>query len=491
MKMPNDKKLTEHQKVRELYNLAGERGLYVNTNHDIFTHEPEYISLQGGTGYKIPLLNISTEENPLVNQNAYTSPLLFVTLTGLLNHGTMILTGGPGLGKTTSSELAGPMLTGTSLEDILASEILGHPQLTEEKMIASYDLGKLVHSGEKVVIPNRFLNCPIKIIDEVNRIPPDTLSILMKLADTGKAIYGGTLLTSEKGPLYATANYTDEGTFQLTPPFLDRFDVAVMVTSPAPWDLRAIRTRGDEKLNGKLEDLTEFPKELKLDLDKIRKEINFLPEETEGDLSSIEEFANFVYASLRFSEAASQNLARATKGNAWAMNQNNAPEGHFSTSPHVYTTNELSIRTMNAMPRYAKAFAWFNGDNQTTLTHLKKVIPYLLWHKVQPTQTAIAENPLYANDRIAFVEELVRKVETDYTLFKNHEARAKYYLPALHAIKEGKLLDKTLSPEELRTITKNAIVQIGGVDAPWAINLANHLGQLYNFRQNALNNGGS
>jgi MoxR-like ATPase len=487
--MPNNQGLTEQQKARKLYALAGERGLYVNTNFDIFTHEPEWISLQDGAGYRIPLINPESEVGG-IKRNAYTSPLLFVTLTGLLNHGTMLLTGGPGIGKTTGSELAGPMLTGTSLEDVLASEILGHPQLTEEKMIASYDLGKLVHSGEKLVIPSKFLECPVKIIDEVTRIPTDTFSILMKLVDTGKAVYGGKLLIGKEGPLYATANYTDEGSFELTPPGLDRFDVAVMVTSPAPWDLRIIRKKGDEKLNGGIEDLAKFPEELKLDLTKIRKEINSLPEETESGRSQVEEFTDFIYSSLRFSEAASQNLSRATKGNAWAMNQNNSPAGHFSTNPHVDTVNELTIRTMKAMPRYAKAFAWFNGDDKASLTHLKKVIPYLLWHKIQPTQKAITENPFYANDRIAFVEDLVRKVETDYTEFMNHEVRKKYYLPALRAIKEGKLSTKNLTPEELRTITKNAIIKIGEVDSPWAINLANHLGSLYNSRQNLLNNGG-
>lgn len=263
-----------------------------------------------------------------------------------------------------------------------------------------------------------------------------------------------------------------------------------MVTSPAPWDLRTIRKRGDEKLNGGVEGLVKFPDELKLDLTQIRKEINSLPEETESGMSQIEEFADFIYASLRFSEAASQNLARSTKGNAWAMNQNNSPAGHFSTNPHVYTVNELTIRTMKAMPRYAKAFAWFNGDGRTRLAHLKKVMPYLLWHKIQPTQTAVAENPLYSNDRIAFVEELVKKVETDYTEFMNHDVRKKSYLPALRAIKGGKLLTKTLTPDELRAITKNAIIKIGGIDSPWAINLANHLGSLYNSRQNLLNNGG-
>ena len=196
-------KLSEQQKVRNLYKIAGDRGLYVNTNFDVFSKEPEWISLAFGGGYSLPLINEET--------HAYSSPLLFMTLTSLLNHGTMLLTGGPGLGKTTSSELSGPLFLGTSLEEVLSAEIQGHPQLTEEKMVASYDIGKLVHEGERVVIPTKFLECPVKIIDEGNRIPPDTLSILMKLVDTGKAIYGGKVLTTKPGPLFVTANYADEG----------------------------------------------------------------------------------------------------------------------------------------------------------------------------------------------------------------------------------------------------------------------------------------
>ena len=44
--------LTEQQKSQALYHLIGERGLYVNTNFDIFTQKPEEIALAGGTGIK-------------------------------------------------------------------------------------------------------------------------------------------------------------------------------------------------------------------------------------------------------------------------------------------------------------------------------------------------------------------------------------------------------------------------------------------------------
>ncbi len=126
--------ITEQQKVHKLYSLIGERGLYVSTNFDIFTKPPELVPLGPAGAYKAPLLP--------EGGSAYTSPLLFATLTSLLHHGTMLITGAPGIGKTTGAEFAGHFFTGTPYRDILASEIQGHPQLTEEKMVAAYNIGK-------------------------------------------------------------------------------------------------------------------------------------------------------------------------------------------------------------------------------------------------------------------------------------------------------------------------------------------------------------
>lgn len=471
--MTEKRKLTEQDKVRALYDVIGDRGLYVNTNMDVFPEDPEIIALAGGSGYGIKLL--------MPGQRAYASPLLFATLTSLLNHGTMLVTGAPGIGKTTGAEFAGHFFTGTPLDDILASEIQGHPQLTEEKLVASYDIGKLVKDGEKIVIPNRFLTCPVKILDEGNRTPPDVLSIMMRLADTGKAVYGGQLLEATQGPLFVTANYADEGTFEFTPPFLDRFDVAVMVTSPPAWDLRKIRSRGDEKLNGGLETALRIPNDLKLDFDKIRREINVMPQKEEYGVPQMTAFADFMYGALRFSEAASSDLTRATKGNAWRLNQDKSPPAHFNDAPFTYTNNELSVRTAKAMPRYARAFAWLNGDKEVTPAHLKAIMPYLLWHKVIPTEKALAEDPHFANDRIALVRDLVQRVESDFTELNGSDA-LRNYAAALQVIRMGKIGDRVLTRDQVRTVTGNAISEIGKLDKAYALNLAQHVAAEYNAR---------
>ncbi len=467
--------LTEQQKIRQLYDLIGERRLYVSTNFDVFEKKPLEIQVIT-SGYKLPLIQEGTK--------AYSSPLLFATLTSLMHQGTMYITGAPGIGKTTAAEYAGHFFGNTPYDDILEAEILGNPQLKTEDVVASLDTVKMVHDGEKLVLPTNFLKCPIKIMDEVNRTPADLLSCTMKLVDIGKAVYQGVLLESPPGVLFATANYVDEGTFPLTPPFLDRFDVAVMMTSPQPWDLGEIRKRGDEKLDSDLGELLIIPDKLKPDFEKIRKQIREMPEAMEYDCSVPGQFADFVYGSLRFSEIASDKLVRGTKGNAWEMDQNNAANdkelsGHFRDAPFNYTVNELSVRTARAMMRYAKAFAWFKGKDVVEIDDLKTVLPYLLWHKVQPTEKAYGENQRYKNDRISFVEDLILKIENEFTEMKSSEAW-RIYGAVMKVIETEKIKDDVLDSDALRQFVKKAIAKIGSIDKQWAIMLTSHIASYYN-----------
>ena len=135
------------------------------------------------------------------------------------------------------------------------------------------------------------------------------------------------------------------------------------------------------------------------------------------------------------------------------------------------------------MQRYAKAFAWFTGNEKVGMNQLKTVAPYLFWHKIQPTQKALTENPKYGNDRIAFVNTLVEKIETDYDELRDSKAR-KVYSAALNAIEKGRIGDRTLTDVEIRNVTKNAIEEIGKVDRPWAISLASHVASAYNIHYN-------
>ena len=140
------------------------------------------------------------------------------------------------------------------------------------------------------------------------------------------------------------------------------------------------------------------------------------------------------------------------------------------------------------MQRYAKAYAWFTGREEVKVEDLKTILPYLLWHKIQPTSKAVTENPKYANDRIAFVEDLVERVENDYTeMVVNQEGLIKPYSAALSVIRERKIGDRQLNPDEVRTVAKNAIAKLGNTDKPYAAMLASHVAAEYNNSVNGSN----
>ena len=132
------------------------------------------------------------------------------------------------------------------------------------------------------------------------------------------------------------------------------------------------------------------------------------------------------------------------------------------------------------MQRYAKAFAWLNGKDKVELSDLKTVLPYLLWHKVQPSDKAITENAKWKNDRISFVEGLIEKIENEYTEALGNKDMTGAYALALQAIRTHKMYDKDLSNDDVRTVVRNALGKIGAVDKPYALHLAGHIASEYN-----------
>ena len=76
-----------------------------------------------------------------VKGRPFNAALLFTLLTGL-RQGKELIIGEPGLGKTTSAEYVCALLYRFPLGTIWGSEVSGHPEQTEEKIIGRPDLGK-------------------------------------------------------------------------------------------------------------------------------------------------------------------------------------------------------------------------------------------------------------------------------------------------------------------------------------------------------------
>src|SRR4030067_495475 len=155
----------------------------------------------------------------------FNSAVLLSLLTGL-KKGKELIIGEPGLGKTTSAEFVCSVVYQFPLGVICASEVSGHPEQTEEKIIGRPDLGKL-NQGEEDVVWSNFAQIPVKIVDEINRLPETKQSMILDGVDRGNWEYLNEMIINEEYCLFATANYQDGRTNTIIAPLVDRFDVMV------------------------------------------------------------------------------------------------------------------------------------------------------------------------------------------------------------------------------------------------------------------------
>ena len=205
----------EHRgKIRDMYTFISER-LYFN--------RPD-LSVQGESANATLLLSL---------------------LTALIG-GKALIIGEPGLGKTTAAEYICSLLYCLPLGVIWSGEVSGHPEQTEEKIVGRPNLGKL-NQGEEVVVWSTFARLPVKIVDEINRLPETKQSLILDGLERGKWEYLSQGLINDEFCLFATANYQDQGTNTLVPPLLDRFDIVVESKHPganiacADWAVRGPR----------------------------------------------------------------------------------------------------------------------------------------------------------------------------------------------------------------------------------------------------------
>jgi len=166
--------------------------------------------------------------------------LTICLLNALVPNSAMLLIGGHGGGKTSIVKYLARMMTSISLSEAEECILRSHPQLTEEKVIASLNFPKLMKDGIEEVKWRKFATSFWKIIDEVNRTSPYTQNILLSLLAEGKIKYYDSVIDVSKYCLYATLNPNDVGTFELSPPFLDRFGISIPISMPKSQDLAII-----------------------------------------------------------------------------------------------------------------------------------------------------------------------------------------------------------------------------------------------------------
>jgi Mg-chelatase subunit ChlI len=327
--------------------------------------------------------------------------LLLNLLTALIG-GKALIIGEPGLGKTTAAEYVCALVYGFPLGVIWSSVVAGHPEQTEEKIIGRPDLGKL-NQGEEVVVWSFFARLPIKIVDEINRLPETKQSLILDGVERGKWEYLNQGIINDEFCLFATANYQDQGTNTLIPPLLDRFDILVESKHPGANIASLIgqrRTRdallrheaseaafltalrgpsnGQQHASSLEPAHRQFAKVLqqrcglhilsRTDRQTLRQEITAL--EVEPAASA---FLRMMVAELSFCCKYGQKRSSEM-----------CDEGCHYTGYLCYEVrNCASNRLPGSLYRYAQALAWWQGAASVEVEHMRAVLPYILAHRTQ------------------------------------------------------------------------------------------------------------
>ncbi|MDP2970595.1 MAG: MoxR family ATPase [Deltaproteobacteria bacterium] len=376
-----------------------------------------------------------------IKGESYNSTILLSLLTGLTK-GKELIIGEPGLGKTTSAEFICSLVYQFPLGVIWGSEVSGHPEQTEEKIIGRPDLGKL-NRGEEDVVWTNFSQMPVKIVDEINRLPETKQSMILDGVDRGNWEYLNEMIINDEYCLFATANYQDGGTNTLIAPLVDRFDVIVESRYPgANLSFLIGKSRGKESilrhpkyekdlyrvLKSKIAYEKKIPKleeicnafgeyvhetlEVKPlrreDRDRIRTEMGSL--DLDLDASA---FARMLLAELSFCERYGQKRI-----------VENCEEGcHYTGYLCRQIKNCASNRLPTSIKLFSQGLAWLLGDSEIDIEHVKAVMPFTLSHRIQWKDEVLSQKERAKRDdpfQIFLAKEAVKTVSQRYREQSDH-----------------------------------------------------------------------
>jgi MoxR-like ATPase len=394
-----------------------------------------------------------------VRGEQFNSTLLFTLLTALTG-GKALIIGEPGLGKTTAAEYVGSLLYQLPVGTVWAGEVGGHPEQTEEKIIGRPDLGKL-NQGQEEVVWSYFVQLPVKIVDEINRLPETKQSMILDGVDRGNWEYLNEMILNSEYCLFATANYQDQGTNTIIAPLLDRFDVMVESRHPGPSYSFMISQRQEK------EKLLRHP-DLERELQDVLKKRS-APEEKDSQIAAIAEaFGAHLEESLQLSTLDHTSRTKIREqitsidldqdANAYTRmllaelsfcDRHGQKRSNEVCEEGCHYTGYLCHRLRNcasnrlpvSLSNYAKALAWFTEASTVGVEEMRAVGPYCLAHRTQWTDTHLS---LLQKDRRNDPLQIHLAREAMNEVFQRYSEQAEHVKEALataYRILQGEALE--------------------------------------------------
>ena len=154
------------------------------------------------------------------------NPSVLLTIAADLVGGRVLYKGDYGFGKTTLPKIYSSLSRAIPMEVVQLATLQGHPEVSKFDLLGVPDLGKLSKEGKERIIWSfaHLFDVPV-VFDEFARIPEGKQGIVLSAIEEGVVKLGNNILYTNGRPLYATANFIDDGNSEIIPPILDRFGV--------------------------------------------------------------------------------------------------------------------------------------------------------------------------------------------------------------------------------------------------------------------------
>ncbi|KPJ65777.1 MAG: hypothetical protein AMJ45_04645 [Syntrophobacter sp. DG_60] len=256
---------------------------------------------------------------------------------------------------------------------------------------------------------SNFVQLPVKIVDEINRLPETKQSIILDGVDRGNWEYLNEMFTNYEYCLFATANYQDLGTFTIIPPMLDRFDVMVESKHPGAnisYLIGSFYKKDEllrhEKCEKELNKLLSSKLPYKTKMERVEKVYEkfgkYLKKMGLKPISKEERRAiqrQMVGLELDLDANAYLRTLISELSFCYKYGQKRANEKceegcHFTGYLCHSIKNCISNRFPVSMKVYAQALAWLLGEKQVNIEHIKTVAPYALSHRLQWKEEFVA-----------------------------------------------------------------------------------------------------
>ncbi len=425
------------------------------------------------------------EPDMFTSERGYVSLTLFGLLSTVVGEN-MLIIGEPGTGKTTVSKLFASSIYNIPSSVVSASMIRGTPEVTLASMIGYLNPGDFV-KGKESVVWRLFPFSPLKIIDEFNRIPPQKQNILFQGIDKDDAIWEvySNILIGITSSIFATINYSDEGTSPMSGPILDRFGVMVEASPPPAIHIPDIKIRNPDKKNVDLKQVSYWRKQMNdaVELGDVVSALEILLSADKGGeriklsemreiREKVYEIANqipeFAYSSAAGKERTEESLKAYLFLSYLTAEANYSPFGvKRSTDPLTSTKDHfkglqfsdvikfnLTPRSANSIRLYAAALAFIEGREYVTLKDIVAVAPYCIAHKL-----VFVDRNKYLNDAQRSDEYRIFAAKTKIN------GVLKRFTETYHLILK---YDETLKSLDPKYFTKNDWKDNMGFDHPMA-----------------------